>query len=52
MKEDLALDPVDVGLLSPNAVVLHPNDFADLVEQPGHVRDFTTESGLIPHFCG
>jgi hypothetical protein len=32
--------------------MLHPNDFADLAEQLGHVRDFATKSGLIPRFCG
>jgi hypothetical protein len=52
MKKDVALDPVDVGLLSPQTVMFHPNDFADLIKEFGRVRDFATKSGLIPRFCG
>lgn len=52
MKKDVTLDPVDVGLLSPQAVMFHPEDFSDLIEEFGHVRDFTTASGFIPHICG
>jgi len=49
---DVTLDPVDVGLLSSDAVMFHPGHISNLVEEFGHMRDFTTEPGLIPHFCG
>lgn len=52
VKEDVPSDPVDVCWLSPHAVVFHPEDFSDLIEEFGHVRDFTTRSGFIPHFGG
>jgi hypothetical protein len=35
MKEDVALDPVDVQFLGPNGVMLHAKDLADLVEKFG-----------------
>ena len=46
------VNPIDVRLLGPNAVMLHPNDLAYLIEQFGHVRDFTTKSGFIPRIRG
>ena len=52
IKKDVTLDPVDVALLSPQAVMLHPEDVSHLIEEFGHVRDFTTQPGFIPHFCG
>jgi hypothetical protein len=52
MKKDVTFDPVDVGLLSPQAVMFHPKDFSDLIEELGHVRNFTAKSGFLPHFCG
>ena len=33
MEQDVATDPVDVGLLSAVAVLLVAEDFADLVEE-------------------
>jgi len=35
-----ALDPIDVGLLSANAVMLAPNDIAHLIEQFWFVCDW------------
>jgi hypothetical protein len=52
MEENVTFDPVDVGLLCPEAVMFHPEDFADLIKEFGHVRDFTTASGFIPHLRG
>ena len=46
------VDPIDVSLFGSDAEMLHPNDFAHLIEQFGHVRDFTTKSGFIPRICG
>ena len=46
------VNPIDVRLLGSNAVMLHPNDLAHLIEQFGHVRDFTTKSGFIPRIRG
>ena len=37
MEQDKASDPIDVGLLGPDAVVQPPDDAADLIEQPGLV---------------
>ena len=37
MKEDVALDPIDVGLLSANAVVLAANRLPDLIQKSGFV---------------
>jgi len=52
MKEDVTFDPIDVSLFRSNAVMLHPEDFAHLIEQFGQVRDFTTKSGFIPRIRG
>ena len=52
MKEDVALDPIDVSVLRAQAVVFHPEDFSNLIEELGPARDFITKSGFIPHFCG
>jgi hypothetical protein len=37
VEQDKASDPIDVGLLGPDAVVQPPDDVADLIEQPGLV---------------
>jgi hypothetical protein len=36
VEEDVPLDPFYVGVLSPNAVMLHSDDFAHLIEKFGH----------------
>jgi len=46
------VNPIDVSLFRSNAVMLHPEDFAHLIEQFGEVRDFTTKSGFIPRIRG
>jgi hypothetical protein len=38
--KDVALNPVDVSLFVSDAVMVHPNHFADLIKQFGHARDF------------
>ena len=48
MEKDVTLDPVDVGLLSSDAVMLHPEHVSNLVEEFGQVRDFTTETRSYP----
>jgi hypothetical protein len=50
--KDVTLDPVDVGLLSPQAVMFHSEDFSNLIEELEHVRNFTPRSGFLPHFGG
>jgi len=52
MEEDITFDPIDIGLLGSQAVMLHPENFANLIEEFGHVRDFDTKSGFIPQICG
>ena len=48
MEKDVTLDPVDVGLLSSDALMLHPEHVSNLVEEFGHVPDFTTETRPYP----
>ena len=50
--KDVTLDPVDVDLLSANAVMLHPVGLANLVKEFGHGCSITTKSGFMPHICG
>ncbi len=39
VEEDEPLDPEDVGVLGPDAVMQAPGRLADLIEEPGHVGD-------------
>jgi hypothetical protein len=48
MEKDVTLDPVDVGLLSSDALMLHPEHVSNLVEEFGRVPDFTTETRPYP----
>ncbi len=52
MKEDVTLDPVDLGLLSSDAVMLHPEHVSNLVEEFGVCGILPPKPGLIPHFRG
>jgi len=52
MKKDVMLDPVDVGVLSSDAVMLHPAYISILVEEFGPVRDFTTRFAFMARICG
>jgi hypothetical protein len=52
MEEDVTSNPVDVGFFGSQAVMLHPENFAYLIAEFGHARDFNTESGFIPQICG
>jgi len=46
VKEDVTLDPIDVGILCANAVVLAPNRRANLIEKFGFGRhvEYSTDS--------
>lgn len=39
MEEDEPLRPDDMGILGPEAVLQPPGRLADLVQEPGHVRN-------------
>ena len=41
------VNPIDVSLFRSNAVMLHPEDLAHLIEQFGHVRDLPPNPGLF-----
>ncbi len=51
MKEDVALDSTDEGLLDPDAIFIRM-DFAAVIEQSRQVRKFITNYGFIARICG
>jgi len=50
MEKDVAIDPVEMGLLSTVGVVLAPDGLTDLIEQsPGALFDCDSSLGLDFH---
>lgn len=50
VKEDEAMNPINVGFLSPVGIILEPNDISNLIEQfSGWMRHGRNQKLVHPH---